>query len=81
MTSPERPYYTDEAVDAVLAAAHGEHDLADWIARVLCTAAAELGSSFALVAGRPGSWEADAVLQLVHGTAGPCDEYLAGHRR
>ncbi|MGH3354678.1 MAG: hypothetical protein ACRDOJ_02210 [Nocardioidaceae bacterium] len=77
----DRPAYTDQAVDAVLAAAHGEHDLAEWVARVLCTAAAELGSSFALVAGRPGSWEAADVLALVHGTAGPCDEDLWVYRR
>ncbi len=31
---PDRPAYTDQAVDAVLAAAHGEHDLAGWVARV-----------------------------------------------
>ncbi|MGH3365668.1 MAG: hypothetical protein ACRDOY_00505 [Nocardioidaceae bacterium] len=81
MNNPDRAVYTDQAVDAVLAAAHGEHDLAEWIVLVLSAAAAELGSTFALVAGRPGSWEAEGVLHLVQGMTGPCDEHLAEHRR
>jgi hypothetical protein len=50
--------------------------LAAGLARVLATAAAELGSTAALTAGRPGSWEADLVQQLVRGTVGEDDDYL-----
>jgi hypothetical protein len=51
-----------------------EHDFAGWLAGILCTAAAHAGGSGALVAGRPGSWEAAAVLALVQGTAGYGDD-------
>ena len=65
---------------AVLKAARSEHDFGGWLAHVLAAAAAELGSSDALTAGRPGSWEADLVQRLVKGTVGWNDEYLADRR-
>ena len=70
--------YTTRAIEAVTQAARTEHDFAGWLARVLAEAAGRLGSSDALVEGRPGSWEADHVMQLVHGTIGHADEYLPG---
>jgi hypothetical protein len=73
--------YTDRAVTAIIRAVREEHDFGGWLAGVLATAAAEVGSAAALVAGRPGSWEADLVQQLVCGTVGWDDEYLAGYRR
>jgi fructose-1-phosphate kinase PfkB-like protein len=73
--------YTDQARAAILAAARAEHDFGGWLAVVLASVAAELGSSDALTAGRPGSWEADLVQQLVKGTVGWGDEYLADHRQ
>jgi hypothetical protein len=60
--------YTANAVDAVLEAVEHEHDFSGWLAGVLATAAAELGSTHALIAGRPGSWEADLVHRMVGGT-------------
>ena len=72
--------YTDRAAQAVIQAVHEEHDFGGWLAGVLATAAAELGSTAALVAGRPGSWEADLVQQLVRGTVGWQDEYLSDYR-
>jgi hypothetical protein len=45
-------------------------DFADIAAQVLTSVAANLGSVETLLAGRPGSWEADLVRQLVEGTAG-----------
>jgi hypothetical protein len=68
--------YTKGARQAVLHAARNEHDFGGWLASVLASAAAELGSTFALTAGRPGSWEADLVRQLVKGTVGWDDDYL-----
>ncbi|MCW2901818.1 MAG: hypothetical protein JWO67_4083 [Streptosporangiaceae bacterium] len=65
-----------EVVAAMVAAVREEHDFAGWLAGILAAAAAELGSSDALIAGRPGSWEASLVDQLVKGTVGPDDEYL-----
>jgi hypothetical protein len=72
--------YTQAAVEAVTQAAQEEHDFAGWLAAVLASAAASLGSSDALTAGRPGSWEAALVDQLVKGTAGDDDEALSSYR-
>ena len=59
-------------------AARDEDDFAGWLAAALAWAAAGLGSSGALTAGRPGSWEASLVDQLVKGTVGYGDEQLPG---
>lgn len=66
---------------AIARAARTEHDFGGWLAGVLAIAAAELGSSDALTASRPGSWEADLVQRLVKGTVGWDDDYLADYRR
>ncbi|WP_194917499.1 hypothetical protein [Catenulispora rubra] len=67
---------TEAALPAVLAViAHGT-DVAGWLAGVLATAAAQLGSVEAVTANRPGSWEADLVHRLVAGTVGWDDEHL-----
>jgi len=52
------------------AAATEPVDFADIAAYVLTAVAANVGGVDALLAGRPGSWEADLVRQLVNGTAG-----------
>lgn len=76
MTAP----YTAAAVEAVTEAVEREHDFAGWLAGVLATVAARKGSSDALTAGRPGSWEASLVQQLVKGTVGYDDEALDAYR-
>jgi hypothetical protein len=68
--------YTERARQAILGAAQTERDFGGWLAAVLATVAAHLGSSDALTAGRPGSWEADLVQRLVKGTVGWGDEFL-----
>ena len=70
--------YTARAVAAVIAAARAEHDFGGWLAAVLAAAAGQLGGSDELTIGRPGSWEASLVDQLVRGTVGHADEYLPG---
>ena len=74
------PAYTTLAAAAVTEAVAAERDFAGWLASVLATVAAGLGSSGALTAGRPGSWEAALVRDLLAGTVGPDDEFLAGYR-
>ena len=74
MTAP----YTGPAVHAITQAARDQHDFAGWLAAVLADVAGRLGSSDALTEGRPGSWEASLVDQLVKGTVGHRDEYLPG---
>jgi Helix-turn-helix len=66
----------DRAVRALTQAARTEHDFAGWLAAVLADVAGNLGSADELTIGRPGSWEADHVQQLVKGTVGHADEYL-----
>ena len=68
--------YTAKAVQLITQAARAEHDFADWLASVLAQAAGQLGSSDALTAGRPGSWEGALIDELVKGTVGYGDEYL-----
>jgi hypothetical protein len=72
---PNRPAkragYSFAALGAIITAAEAEHDFAAWLADVLCYAAAYLGGAEHLVMGRSGSWEAQHVLKLVTGTAGP----------
>jgi hypothetical protein len=77
---PAAPDYTARAVQAVAEAVQAQRDFGGWLALVLATAAAQLGSSDALTAGRPGSWEASLVDQLVKGTVGYDDEDLAHYR-
>lgn len=68
--------YTKVAHAAILAAVRDQHDFGGWLACVLTGVAAELGSTSALTAHRPGSWEADLVQQLVNGTPGWEDDLL-----
>ena len=64
------------AIAALTTAVQHEHDFAGWLADALAAVAARHGSSYALIAGRPGSWEASLVTQLVRGTIGWDDEHL-----
>lgn len=54
-------------------------DGGELVANVCAAVAERHGSSSWLVAGRPGSWEADLLDRLVKGTVGWHDEYLAEH--
>jgi hypothetical protein len=78
MTLPAQSY-TERAATAVLEAVREQHDFGGWLAEVLATAAAELGTTAALTSGRPDSWEADLVQQLVRGTVGWDDDHLADY--
>ena len=80
MPTPEH-CYTDRAATAIVDAVREEHDFGGWLARVLATAAAELGSTAALTSGGPGSWEANLVQQLVRGTVGWDDDYLTNYAK
>ncbi len=71
--------YTKDAHRAILQAVRDENDFGGWLAGVLASVSADLGSTLALTAGRPGSWEADLVQQLVKGTVGWDDDYLADY--
>jgi hypothetical protein len=72
--------YTEAAHAAGLAAVRAEHDFGGWLAGVHAAIAADLGSTHALVAGRPESWVAEHVRGLVNGTIGWDDEFLADYR-
>ena len=71
---PPGPAYTRSAVAAMARAVDAEHDFPGWLADVLARIAAHAGSADALTAGRPGSWEAALVEQLVKGTVGYGDD-------
>ena len=55
-------------------------DFAGFLAEVLAAVAANVGATRLVTAGRPGSWEAELVHQLIAGTVGHDDEYLLSHR-
>jgi hypothetical protein len=73
------PAHTKLARGAVLAVARREHDFARWLVCVLADTADELGSTTALTARRPGSWEADLIQQLACRTADAEDALLLSH--
>jgi hypothetical protein len=61
----------------------GRREPADWaefVTLALAGAAANIGSIEGVLAGRPGSWEADGVRQLLISTVGEDEEYLLEHR-
>jgi hypothetical protein len=72
--------YQPAAVEALTAAARDQEDFSGWLALVLATVAANLGSAAALTAGRVGSWEAAHVRDLLTGTVGYDDEFLVQYR-
>lgn len=51
-------------------------DVGEFLARALARLAVELGGSEAVIANRPGSWEAALVRDLLTGTVGAYDEHL-----
>jgi hypothetical protein len=57
-----------------------QSDFADFVARVLASTAANVGGPDCLVAGRPGSWEADCVRRLIEGVMGTDPHYWQGLR-
>jgi hypothetical protein len=81
MPKPNRDEYTRQAVTAIRQAVRNEPSFPEWLAATLATAIADHPSGwYALIAGRPGSWEATAVRQLIVGTVGEGNELLAEYR-
>jgi hypothetical protein len=52
----DRDDYTRNAHHAILQAVRDQQDFGGWLAGVLASVSADLGSTDALTAGRPGSW-------------------------
>ena len=73
--------HTRVAVAAIREAVTREHSFPEWLAAVLATAVSdnEIGW-YALIAGRPGSWEADHVRRLIVGTVGEDGAMLSHYR-
>jgi transcriptional regulator with XRE-family HTH domain len=55
-------------------------DWAEFVTHALAGAAANIGGTEQILAGRPGSWEAERVRQTLQSTVGVDDEYLMEHR-
>ncbi|WP_306358657.1 MULTISPECIES: hypothetical protein [unclassified Nocardia] len=55
-------------------------DFADLACQILSAVAANIGGIEALLAGRPGSWEAAKVRDLLYSAVGPNEDYLLEHR-
>jgi hypothetical protein len=60
---------------------HSEQaDWAEFVTHALAGAAANVGGVEPILAGRPGSWEADKLRDLLHATVGDDERYLLEHR-
>jgi hypothetical protein len=55
-------------------------DFAEHVTHAVAGAAANLGGIEHVLAGRPGSWEADKVRDMLHSTVGYDEQYLDEHR-
>lgn len=55
-------------------------DFAEFVTLAVAGAAANIGGIEAVLAGRPGSWEAEHVRQMLQSTVGPDGEHLMEHR-
>lgn len=55
-------------------------DFAEFVTHALAGAAANLGGIEQALAGRPGSWEADKLRDLLHATVGYDEHHLLGYR-
>ena len=57
-----------------------QDDWADFVARAMASAAANVGGIGPALAGRPGSWEAAHLRNLLEGAVGADEEFLWGYR-
>ena len=71
----------DAVIATIVKAATCGLDFGGWLAGILAAAAAQMGSTEALLASRPGSWEAAAIREFLHSTVGYDDEDLNTYRR
>jgi hypothetical protein len=55
-------------------------DWAGFVAEAVCSAAANFGGVDRILAGRPGSWEADYLRRFMFGTVGWDEQDLASYR-
>ena len=70
--------------DGTWSASATQSEQADWaefVTLAVAGAAANVGSTETALAGRPGSWEAEAVRSMLASTVGVDDEHLMDHRR
>ncbi len=66
----ERAVLWGKAVRALTAAVRLDLDFGDFLGSALAAVAGNVGDTDRLIAGRPGSWEADLVMNLAGGTVG-----------
>lgn len=76
--SPEQ--LLNDAIRALTAAARSTSDFAEFVTHAVAGAAANIGGIDALLAGRPGSWEAHYVREMLTATVGYDEQYLLQHR-
>jgi hypothetical protein len=69
-----------DAVRVLTEAARSTGDFAEFVTLAVAGAAANIGSTDALLAGRPGSWEAHYVREMLTAAVGYDEQYLMEHR-
>jgi len=79
-TGTGREQLLAEAVRVLTEAARTTGDFAEFLTHATAGAAANIGSIDALLAARPGSWEAHYVRDMLTATVGDDEQYLIEHR-
>lgn len=79
-SAPTRDELQAATVAALTAATKAGMDMGEFICHAVTAAAANAGGPGALLAVRPGSWEAGYVRQIVESTAGEAVDHLAVYR-
>lgn len=79
-TNGQHPPDDRAVVERMVAVAGSGVDFGEWLGINLARAAARVGGTGQLLAGRPGSWESGHVRALLAGMVGEHDEELAQYR-
>lgn len=72
-STPERPAWVESGK-------REQDDFAEFLTHAVAGAAGNIGSIEGLLAGQPGSWEADYVRNMLTSTVGHDEAYLLEHR-
>ena len=80
VSSAEEPSRRDQAIKLMTELFRETDDYSEAVTIVLASVAANAGSSYALISGRPGSWESGVLSQMLGSTVGPDDAVLMQYR-
>lgn len=80
VASAQEPSRLDQAIKVMTELFRETDDYSEAVTIVLASVAANAGSSYALISGRPGSWESGVLSQMLGSTVSPDDAALMQYR-